>query len=125
MLTLNRTKNDLYANTNILSYYTNNTGIKGYWVRDKGSLRKKSNICYIMSQFRMFLTKTQDPDNTLGRALSDAEKLQFVSKSVFWIQGKDTMDSCFILNFGYEASLPWPQVRIYWGKDNLGQNFGS
>ena len=60
----------------------------------------------------MFLTKTQDPDNTLRRALSDAEKLQFVSKSVFWIQGKDTMDSCFILNFGYEASLPWPQVRI-------------
>ena len=34
MLTLNRTKNDLYENTNILSYYTNNTGIKGYWVRE-------------------------------------------------------------------------------------------
>ena len=63
----------------------------------------------------MFLTKTQDPDNTLRRALSDTEKLQFVSKSVFWIQGKDTMDSCFILNFGYEASLPWPQVRIHIG----------
>ena len=73
----------------------------------------------------MFLTKTQDPDNTLRRALSDSEKLQFVSKSVFWIQGKDTMDSCFILNFGFEASLPWPQVRIHWGTDNLGQNFGS
>ena len=43
-------------------------------------------------------------------ALTDEEKLEFVSKSVSWIQGKDIMDSCFILNFGYEASLPWPQV---------------
>ena len=64
-------------------------------------------------------------DNKLKRALSDAEKLKFVSKSVSWIQGQDTMDSCFILNFGYEAALPWPQVRIQWGTDNLGQNFGS
>ena len=60
----------------------------------------------------MILTKTQEPNNTLRRALSDAEKLEFVSKSVSWIQGKDTMDRCFILNFGYEAALPWPQVSI-------------
>ena len=60
----------------------------------------------------MFLTKTREPNNTLKRALNDAEKLEFVSKSVSWIQGKDIMDSCFILNFGYEASLPWPQVDI-------------
>ncbi len=73
----------------------------------------------------MILTKTQEPNNTLRRALSDAEKLEFVSKSVSWIQGKDTMDRCFILNFGYEAALPWPQVSIHWGTDNLGQNFGS
>ena len=58
-------------------------------------------------------------------ALTDEEKLEFVSNSVSWIQGKDIMDSCFILNFGYEASLPWPQVSIQWGTDNLGQNFGS
>ena len=45
-------------------------------------------------------------------ALTDEEKLEFVSKSVSWIQGKDIMDSCFILNFGYEAALPWPQVSI-------------
>ena len=57
-------------------------------------------------------------------ALTDEEKLEFVSKTVSWIQGKDIMDSCFILNFGYEASLPWPQVNIQ-GTDNLDQNFGS
>ena len=54
--------------------------------------------------------KLASTDNTLRRDLSDAEKLKFVSKSVSWIQGQDTMDSCFILNFGYEAPLPWPQV---------------
>ena len=46
------------------------------------------------------------------KALTDAEKLEFVSKSASWIQGKDIIDSCFILNFGYEASLPWPQVHL-------------
>ena len=34
MLILKRTKNDLYANTNILFYDTNKHGIKKYWVRD-------------------------------------------------------------------------------------------
>ena len=44
------------------------------------------------------------------RVLLDAEKLDFVKKSVSWIEGKDILDTCFILNFGYEAPLPWPQV---------------
>ena len=43
--------------------------------------------------------------------LLDAEKMEFVSKSVSWIQGHDIIDNCFILNFGYEAPLPWPQVQ--------------
>ena len=60
----------------------------------------------------MFSTKAQEPNNTLRRALHVEEKLEFVSKSVSWIQGKDIMDSCFILNFGFEAALPWPQVNI-------------
>ena len=45
--------------------------------------------------------------------LPDTEKLEFVRKSVSWIQGHDIMDTCFILNFGYEAPLPWPQVRSH------------
>ena len=44
------------------------------------------------------------------RVLPETEKLEFVSKFVSWIQGHDIMDTCFILNFGYEAPLPWPQV---------------
>ena len=47
------------------------------------------------------------------RVLPDTEKLKFVSKSVNWIEGKDIMDSCFVLNFGYEAPLPWPQVQSH------------
>ena len=43
--------------------------------------------------------------------ITDAEKLEFLSKSVSWIEGRDIMDSCFLLNFGYKASLPWPQVK--------------
>ena len=60
----------------------------------------------------MFSTKTQEPKITLRRDLPVKEKLEFLSKTVSWIQGKDIMDSCFILNYGYEASLPWPQVSI-------------
>ena len=67
----------------------------------------------------MFSTKRQEPNNTLRRTLPVAEKLEFVSKTVSWIQGTDIMDSCFILNFGFEAALPWPQVNIEWGTDNL------
>ena len=38
--------------------------------------------------------------------------MEFVKTSVAWISDKDIMDSCFVLNFGYEAPLPWPQVSI-------------
>ena len=61
---------------------------------------------------RKFLTKTQNPKNTLQRLLTNDEKLEFVKTSVSWISGKDIMDTCFILNFGYEAPLPWPQVYV-------------
>ena len=53
------------------------------------------------------------------RGLPEAEKLEFVKTSVAWIQGQDIMDTCFILNFGYEASLPWPQVTIWFYKISL------
>ena len=51
-----------------------------------------------------------------GKSLTEKEKLTFVRKSVSWIEGRDMMDmmemmdACFVLNFGYEAPLPWPQV---------------
>ena len=59
---------------------------------------------------RKFLTKSQKTKNTTKRVLTDEEKLEFVKISVSWISSKDIMD-CFILNFGYEALLPWPQVE--------------
>ena len=42
--------------------------------------------------------------------LLEKEKLEFVKTFVYWTEGRDVMDSCFTLNFGYEAPLPWPQV---------------
>ena len=42
--------------------------------------------------------------------LPEKEKFEFVKTSVFWIEGRDIIDSCFTLNYGYEAPLPWPQV---------------
>ena len=56
------------------------------------------------------------------RALLDTEKLDFVRKSVSWIEGKDILDTCFILNFGFEAPLPWPQVLCFIILDNIVQN---
>ena len=42
--------------------------------------------------------------------LLEKEKLEFVKTFVYFNEGRDIMDSCFTLNFGYEAPLPWPQV---------------
>ena len=42
--------------------------------------------------------------------MRNEEIMEFVSKSVHWINGQDIMDTCFVLNYGYEAPLPWPQV---------------
>ena len=65
--------------------------------------------CYI---YRKFLKTKQLSNNSLMRVLPEAEKVEFVKTSVSWIQGQDIMDHCFVLNFGYKAALPWPQVTI-------------
>ena len=54
----------------------------------------------------------RDQNNASRKFLPFKEKLEFVKKSVHWIEGKDIMDSCFILNFGFVTPLPWPQVKI-------------
>jgi len=62
---------------------------------------------------RKFLTRSQNLNNSLRwGVLINEEKWEFVKTSVAWISSKHKMDSCFILNFGYEAPLPWPQVSI-------------
>ena len=49
-------------------------------------------------------------EDNLGMVLPDEEKLEFVKTLVLWIQKKDNIDSCFILNLGFDPPLPWPQV---------------
>ena len=44
--------------------------------------------------------------------MSNEEKIEFVKTSVSWISSKDKIDSCFVINFGYKAPLPWPQVNV-------------
>ena len=44
--------------------------------------------------------------------LPDEEKFEFVKTFGSWIEGRDIRDSCFTLNFGFEAPLPWPQVEL-------------
>ena len=74
----------------------------------------KSKVKYIFKFYlnitRKFLKNNHLANNTMMRVLSSAEKLEFVSKSVSWIQGQDIMETCFILNFGYEPPHNWPQV---------------
>ena len=55
------------------------------------------------------MTKNVSKETSM-RVLPESEKLDFLKTSVSWIESKDNMDSCFILNFGYEFPLPWPQV---------------
>ena len=68
----------------------------------------------ILNIGRMYLktAKILSKNNSM-RVLSDTEKLEFVSKSVSWIEGRVIMDTCFVLNFGYEEPLPWPQVLSF------------
>ena len=61
----------------------------------------------ILNNARIFFNNRP---NTLRIVLLEKEKLEFVKTSVFWIEGRDIMDTCFTLNYGYEAPLPWPQV---------------
>ena len=60
----------------------------------------------------VFHIKIQISNLKLSRVLPEEEKLEFVKTSVSWIEGRNTMDACFILNYGYEAPLFWPQVTI-------------
>ena len=47
------------------------------------------------------------------QSLSEDEKLNFMNKTVSWIQlTENIIDSCFVLNFGYSQPLPWPQVIL-------------
>ena len=64
---------------------------------------------YFMILF-LIVRKFVKQNNTLAMALLDGEKFEFVANSVSWIEGRNIMDSCFTLNFGYDAPLPWPQV---------------
>ena len=72
----------------------------------KLSYMKFSNEILIFNN-ASFITKRP---STLRMVLLEKEKLEFVKTSVFWIEGRDIMDTCFTLNYGYEAPLPWPQV---------------
>ena len=67
------------------------------------------NIIFIA---RNYLKTKNFSNNSLMRVLSYEEKLVFLKTTVSWIEGKDIIDTCFILNFGYEAPLPWPQVKF-------------
>ena len=49
-------------------------------------------------------------NNTSRQLLSDEEKLDFVKTAASWIGGRDILNSCFTIHFGYDAPLPWPQV---------------
>ena len=61
---------------------------------------------------RKFL-KTKNLTKKLSmRVMPELEKLDFLKTSVSWIEGKDIIDTCFVLNFGYPFPLPWPQVLI-------------
>ena len=58
---------------------------------------------------KYFENEYQETKNNSKRILPDEDKLDFLKASLFWIERKDIM-GCLLLNFGYEAPLPWPQV---------------
>ena len=66
-------------------------------------------IFFVARKFLMTNNLSKKPSM---RILPEAEKLEFLRTSVSWIESKDIMDTCFVLNFGYPFPLPWPQVSI-------------
>ena len=73
------------------------------------SNKKVKSSLYLNETFaRKFLQTKTHSNMPMKRVLSDP--MEFIRKSVHWIQGHDTIDTCFVLNYGYDAPLPWPQV---------------
>ena len=66
-------------------------------------------IFFVARKFLMTKNLSKKPS---VRVLLEAEKLEFLKTSVSWIESKDIMDTCFVLNYGYEFPLPWPKVLI-------------
>ena len=74
---------------------------------------------YVNNQYSIFRKFLDNGAKTVSTSssrtvLTENEKFDFVKTSVSWIEGKDIMDTCFVLNFGYEAPLPWPQVSSHY-----------
>ena len=61
---------------------------------------------------RKFLKSKNLTEKLSMRVMPELEKLDFLKTSVSWIEGKDIIDTCFVLNFGYPFPLSWPQVLI-------------
>ena len=68
-------------------------------------------VCSFFESLKLHFCGT--PSRFGRRALPVQEKMEFVKKSVSWISSNNIMDTCFVLNYGYEFPLPWPQVWIW------------
>ena len=73
-------------------------------------------LCYESRKHLEFIiiarNKFLKPNYTFRRVLIDKEKFEFVKTFASWIEKRDIIDNCFVLNFGYVAPFPWPQVDI-------------
>ena len=68
--------------------------------------KSRKHLEFFIIARNMFLKQ----NNTLGRVLTDEEKFEFVKTFASWIEERDIINNCFVLNFGYMVPLPWPQV---------------
>ena len=70
---------------------------------------KPINVKYLV--FFIITRKFIKPNYSFRRVLPEEE---FVKTFVSWIEARDIIDNCFVLNFGFAASLPWPQVKLFY-----------
>ena len=70
------------------------------------------NFLDIIFIVRKFLKTEELSNNSLMRVLSIEEKFEFIRTTVSWIEGKDIIATCFVLNFGHDDPIPWPQVKL-------------
>lgn len=53
------------------------------------------------------------------KTLTGEEQFLFIRKAFSWIHGHDIIDTCIVLNFGFDSPLPWPQVDMIYSSKYL------
>ena len=78
------------------------------FIRSKGSILASIPVKSIFTKQNCRETYRPRNQKKSEKALSREEKVAFVKQ---FVSAQGEMEACFVLNFGFDGQLPWPQVQ--------------